>query len=116
MDKKLGPKEKRKLKKKLGEKCVYCGCSNSLVLTLDHKVPLTRGGADDEKNQQVACWICNQLKGPLTHLEFKTYLSSLKKLHSIAKINITFPPQLTVRFDQNHHPGFVPYKKPSNGE
>jgi len=51
-----------KLKKKLGYVCVYCGCTNRLILTIDHKTPLAREGKDEDSNKQVCCYVCNQLK------------------------------------------------------
>ena len=42
-----------KLKKSLGENCVYCECNNVLILTIDHLKPLVRGGDDSNKNKQV---------------------------------------------------------------
>lgn len=78
------------LKKKLGEKCVYCKCENQLILTIDHKIPLARGGADNEKNMQICCSICNQLKGALTHVEFKKYLKTLYNLNDLKKLTIVF--------------------------
>ena len=70
---KLNGIKKNNLRKKLGEVCVYCGCKNKLILTIDHKTHLARGGVDNEKNKQVCCFICNQFKGVLTHEEFKKY-------------------------------------------
>jgi len=69
----MTPIEKKKLKKKLDNKCVFCGCTNKLLLTIDHKVPTTRVRTNDESNLQVACWFCNQLKGALKNDEFRQY-------------------------------------------
>ena len=77
-----------KLKKKLGQKCVYCGCSNPLILTIDHKNPMSRGGEDIDKNKQVCCFICNQIKGSLTNTEFKKYYKHLLGMHSLLKIKL----------------------------
>jgi 5-methylcytosine-specific restriction endonuclease McrA len=35
--------------------------------SLDHVVPWTKGGTNDPENLVCACWICNQIKGDLTH-------------------------------------------------
>lgn len=52
-------------------KCSYCGKSLSLEeSTLDHKVPLARGGKDEQENLAIACDPCNQIKGHLTDEEF----------------------------------------------
>lgn len=41
--------------------CVYCGSENKL--TIDHIVPLSRGGANDIDNAVPACVSCNCSKG-----------------------------------------------------
>lgn len=92
---KLNGLKKNNLRKKLGEVCVYCGCKNKLVLTIDHKIPLARGGADNEKNKQVCCFICNQFKGALTHEEFKKYNKALNILEGLNKLFFKMPqPQI----------------------
>jgi hypothetical protein len=99
-------KAKTKLKKKLGNKCVYCDCNNKLLLTIDHKMPKSRGGKDDDTNKQVCCWFCNQLKGSLTDNEFKKYLKSLYTLKELCKVRLKFPDNLDVMFNANHYPDF----------
>ena len=43
-----------------GGRCAYCGaCASSL----DHEVPLSRGGMDDAWNWVPACRSCNSSKG-----------------------------------------------------
>lgn len=41
------------------------------LCTLDHKVPLARGGAHTFENTCAACWLCNHRKGTRTDAEFK---------------------------------------------
>lgn len=41
--------------------CVYCGDSNRL--TVDHVIPVARGGKDTWENTVAACFDCNQKKG-----------------------------------------------------
>jgi hypothetical protein len=89
-------KEKERLKKKLGEKCVYCGCENSLVLTIDHKKPLVTGGADTEENKQVVCYTCNQLKGAMNDKEFKEYFEALKQMRKEYKIKLKMTPPVVI--------------------
>lgn len=42
--------------------------------TVDHKVPLSRGGRNVAENKVVACYGCNTEKGKLTEAEYRTVL------------------------------------------
>lgn len=99
-------REKKRIKKKMGEKCSYCGCENKLVLTIDHRIPLCRGGADDEGNKQVVCFYCNQIKGALKDTEFKNYLKALYTLHDLCKVRLNLS-RPSLSFKQEHHPDFA---------
>lgn len=44
-----------------GNKCVYCSAADDL--TLDHVVPLSRGGSNTAENLVTACRSCNSSKG-----------------------------------------------------
>ena len=47
-----------------GQRCVYCATRlDQHTATLDHVVPLARGGLHDPGNLVVACGPCNRLKG-----------------------------------------------------
>jgi 5-methylcytosine-specific restriction endonuclease McrA len=48
------------------------GYPNSL--TIDHAVPLCRGGRDEEPNWRACCWDCNRLKGAMSVVQFIRYL------------------------------------------
>lgn len=63
--------------KKHSGKCVLC--SESVVLkpsdhsraaTIDHIIPVSRGGADVIANMQLACLECNRKKGDMTMEEY----------------------------------------------
>jgi 5-methylcytosine-specific restriction enzyme A len=60
--------------------CYYC---NSQVgrtrLTMDHVVPLSRGGRSTKGNIVAACKECNNKKKYLLPVEWKEYLESLAK-------------------------------------
>lgn len=50
--------------------CYYCGCVLDVTKTVDvrvptieHKIPLSRGGTWTVKNLVAACYGCNHLKG-----------------------------------------------------
>ena len=44
------------------KRCGYCGCEDG-PWEVDHRVPLARGGSDDEENLVAACRRCNRSKG-----------------------------------------------------
>lgn len=53
------------------QRCVYCATPlDQHSATLDHVVPLARGGAHDPGNVVAACGPCNRLKGDLLPFEF----------------------------------------------
>jgi 5-methylcytosine-specific restriction endonuclease McrA len=52
----------------LGNVCFYCG--EAKPLTIEHKVPLVRGGSDDIANIVPACGSCNSKKGRRTAREY----------------------------------------------
>jgi len=49
------------IKEKWNYECAYCGSDK--VLTLDHIVPRSKGGADITRNVVCCCHSCNQSKG-----------------------------------------------------
>lgn len=51
-----------------GNACVYCGTTERL--TIDHMIPLSRGGTDDIENIVPACRSCNSKKHDKTAEEF----------------------------------------------
>ena len=59
-------------------RCAYCDAAlttqspldNWYRATLDHVVPLSRGGTNDPDNFVVACKPCNEAKGSMLPLEF----------------------------------------------
>lgn len=57
----------------LGNVCIYCG--EAKRLTIDHKIPLSRGGANDISNVVPACASCNLKKRAMTAHEFLAALA-----------------------------------------
>ena len=54
-----------------GRRCVYCASPlTSDSATLDHVIPVSRGGGHAPGNLVIACQACNQLKGDALPLEF----------------------------------------------
>lgn len=52
----------------VGMQCAYCG---ELASTIDHVMPLVRGGTNREGNLVPACRSCNSAKGPRTVTEWR---------------------------------------------
>lgn len=61
--------------------CVYCGCSNIKVLTLDHVIPQSKGGKDTWDNLVTACRQCNGEKSDLTLEEYGKEIPEPKRPH-----------------------------------
>ncbi len=60
--------------------CHYCGRAVApRDLTLDHIVPLARGGRSTKNNCVPACKECNNRKKNLLPMEWEEYLQHLKK-------------------------------------
>src|SRR5690242_6101955 len=63
----------------LGANCFYCGVLLALAnISLDHKVPVSRGGANTQENLQAICRRCNQAKGSFTDKEFDAIVRSVE--------------------------------------
>jgi len=60
--------ERRERFARLGNVCYYCG--EAKTLTVDHAVPLSRGGTDDIANVLPACRSCNSRKNKQTAAEY----------------------------------------------
>jgi 5-methylcytosine-specific restriction endonuclease McrA len=58
------------LQQRDGPGCFYCRRTD-LALTIDHRIPKSRGGADTAANVVAACMTCNASKGVLTDEEFQ---------------------------------------------
>jgi 5-methylcytosine-specific restriction endonuclease McrA len=70
-------------------RCFYCECDVSTKSTVDHLIPLVRGGSDGPENIVIACPNCNFRKADKTPEEFaagikhrrSTWRSALQELH-----------------------------------
>ena len=59
--------------------CYYCsGKFSPADLTMDHRIPLARGGMSDRENIVPACKECNNRKKNLLPVEWDEYMKSLK--------------------------------------
>ncbi len=60
--------------------CTYCGRQfKPAELTMDHLIPLVRGGRSTQGNLVPACKECNSKKKFLLPTEWEEYLQSLKQ-------------------------------------
>lgn len=60
--------------------CYYCGRKvSSGELTMDHRVPLSRGGFSTKENIVPACKECNTKKKYLSPWEWDDYMQRLKE-------------------------------------
>lgn len=61
-------------------RCHYCGALVGRdALTMDHIVPLSRGGKSTKGNLVPACKACNNKKKYLLPMEWEEYMASLKR-------------------------------------
>jgi 5-methylcytosine-specific restriction endonuclease McrA len=60
----LNPEVVAKIKIDLfGHYCWWCGqCLPEKELTIEHLLPLSRGGSNSNENLQLACFPCNKLR------------------------------------------------------
>jgi 5-methylcytosine-specific restriction endonuclease McrA len=60
--------------------CHYCGrATPARELTMDHIVPLARGGRSTRGNVVPACKDCNNRKKSLLPMEWEAYVENLKQ-------------------------------------
>ncbi|GBC62994.1 HNH endonuclease [Desulfonema ishimotonii] len=61
-------------------KCYYCGKSTQArALTMDHIVPISRGGKTTKGNVVPACKDCNNKKKQLLPMEWEEYLNRIRQ-------------------------------------
>lgn len=55
--------------------CSYCGktITNKEELTVDHKIPVSRGGTTVESNLAISCYKCNNEKSDMTDEEYSAF-------------------------------------------
>lgn len=67
--------ERNALINKYGAVCFYCELPFAKMrdITLDHYVPISKGGLDELANYRLAHFRCNSLKSGMTPEEFEVY-------------------------------------------
>lgn len=62
----IGARKRFRVLQKCGFTCVYCGRTASEVrLEIDHVIPVSQGGTNDEANLTAACVDCNRGRGAM---------------------------------------------------
>jgi 5-methylcytosine-specific restriction endonuclease McrA len=62
---------------KAGWKCEYCGDHLANSYTVDHRIPLSKGGSKlKTQNLKAACKQCNEAKGDMPEVEFVAIITS----------------------------------------
>ncbi|MFN2353933.1 MAG: HNH endonuclease [Desulfopila sp.] len=60
--------------------CFYCGTTVAFKnITMDHVVPLTRGGKSTKENLVPCCKKCNTAKKTMMPLEWQDYLEKIQQ-------------------------------------
>jgi len=57
----MRPIIRKRILDRFNNKCVHCGSIKKLQI--DHIIPVSRGGREDENNMQILCKTCNLKKG-----------------------------------------------------
>lgn len=72
------PEMRRLIMHDIGQPCWYCNKRlTERNFSLDHNIPLSRGGADTENNWQFICVSCNKRKGNFTEEEYRALIDFL---------------------------------------
>lgn len=79
----IAPHIKRQIHDRQGGLCAYCGRHRNIkYMTVDHIIPLSKGGTDDIDNLQCTCKMCNYLKGDMLPSEFTAFIRCIL-IHSV---------------------------------
>jgi hypothetical protein len=69
--------------------CPYCSAPiDVLNMSIDHRVPVSRGGSLALSNLDAICADCNRLKGELTGKEFRAFLDGMHTFHPDAQRDV----------------------------
>lgn len=58
---------------KFGNKCMNPSCQSEKKLTIDHVIPVARGGANNIENLQLLCGKCNSAKGARVVIDYRDF-------------------------------------------
>ena len=73
--KKISSKKRKKIYARDGYKCRKCGSTE--FLTIDHIIPVSKGGSDENNNLQTLCSDCNTKRGNRPNMEDPEFIKAL---------------------------------------
>ena len=83
--------EKKSVSAKCNGTCAICGNPVKYKkMTIDHIVPLSKGGTNGMDNLQLACKRCNLMKADFTAEEFVGKIHEISNHHRLVKIKSMF--------------------------
>jgi len=68
-------------------RCFYCEADVSAKYTVDHLIPLIRGGTDGPENIVISCANCNFRKADKTPEEFEAGITHKRKAHRLSVLS-----------------------------
>ncbi len=83
-DRFIEPEVRAKVKTDAEYICFYCGKETAEDSTVDHYIPFSRGGSNDEDNLVCACRECNELKDDMMPEEFRLFLYNMERYEDMA--------------------------------
>lgn len=71
---------RRQVFNKQNGKCSMCGDKLSyLNFTVDHVIPISKGGKNTLDNMEAMCYMCNQMKNDYLKSDFLTHIEKIYK-------------------------------------
>lgn len=86
-------KNYKKFKSEHGNICYYCGITieDKNNITVDHRIPKSKGGSSEDENLVIACRRCNVEKDSMTEDQYKLFLKHKKEIFNIPVNEIKIP-------------------------
>jgi 5-methylcytosine-specific restriction endonuclease McrA len=83
----IRPIKRELIYKRDGHTCVYCGrdLSRRMYRTLDHLIPVCRGGSNHSSNLVTCCLFCNTKKGDTDGYDFVTNDEARERIYNATR-------------------------------
>ena len=91
--------------------CAHCGKKlTTKTMTIEHIIPLSRGGANDPENLVALCYDCNQKKGNMLYLPYGFYsaLRDKPRYHQMQELVADWFATVKDAFDMERFPLIAP--------